>query len=456
MGERVVSEDAEFTVVSDSDSDIECMSIASGSDSDDDLPIPVESAKLVNDRLGELALQDPEPSMSEPTQSRVVSDAAADTDVIVHALGVDADHDSIKESYRFQSFHILAQYPVPTWISEQVNDEWKRIITSHAIVELNTAAPGIHLHIVTDKRKARIRIYNATEDPLLSKSKKFSAQKQAQRAYTRGNVLHYSKRWNDRVSSELPIARVYLGNDFKPHRYKRTSVHEILHALGFKHEHKRKGANKELEIVSKDEPDRPLIPEHKCKDAEQEATTVNKGKLDERQLKPEKNVHGLTRFDPFSIMMYSEGGEGDPLKRTDHADPVWKHKKSGDLNQELSELDKVALNLFYPPREHSGYKPKWNPATNTYYCSRKVMATHNRPDGPVCDGFCGGDPSKTVKEGPNCPACRTLKSPDGATLPLDESRWQGWSGMIYCGKNGCGPDFGQPCQECKKLLYPGQ
>ena len=410
MSGRVVSEDADV-VLGDSDSDDECISLAS--DSDDE--IPVEPANAVNngvdDKLGD-----------QKPKARVVSDLAADSALIKRTLGVDADHDSVKESYGFQSFHELAaldQYPVPIWISEHVNDGWKRVITSHAIVELNTAAPGINLHIVKDKNKARILIFNAKEDSRSSKT----AEQQGRRAYTKEKIL------SSRRSSQLPVARIYLGNDFSNKRHRRTTVHEILHALGFKHEHKQKGADQELAIV-------------------------NPKKLDDRQLIPEDNIHGLTRFDPFSIMMYNEGGRD--LKRTAHADPVWQRKKSRDLNQEMSELDKVGLNLFYPPREHSGYKPKWNPATNMYYCSRKVMAIHNRPDGPISDGFCGGDPSKAVKEGPNCPACRTLKSPDGATLPLDKSRWQGWSGMIYCGKNGCGPDFGQPCQECRKLLYPGQ
>ena len=169
MSGRVVSEDADV-VLGDSDSDDECISLAS--DSDDE--IPVEPANAVNngvdDKLGD-----------QKPKARVVSDLAADSALIKRTLGVDADHDSVKESYGFQSFHELAaldQYPVPIWISEHVNDGWKRVITSHAIVELNTAAPGINLHIVKDKNKARILIFNAKEDSRSSKT----AEQQGRRA----------------------------------------------------------------------------------------------------------------------------------------------------------------------------------------------------------------------------------------------------------------------------------
>ena len=404
-----MDEDADF-ILGDSDSDVECISIAaSDSDSDDELLVKVKSEDLTS--------QDPE-------SSGVAALAAAEGNLIAGTLGEVPDLPSTgcKESYRFQSFHTLtraAPRSVPIWIdSEHLHDKWKDIIRTHAIDVLNAAAPGIHLHLVTDKDKAVIQIYNATDDPKFKKKPASSSQaikKQAGRAYTKGKIQTH------------PVVRIFFGD--RKGGQRRTSIHEIIHALGFKHEHKRKGADKELKIVNPD-------------------------KSDNRQFIPEDSIHGLTRFDPFSIMLYTVGGKD--LKCRSHGDRVWQHVKSGVKNMEISELDKIGLNLLHPPREHSGYKPKWNPATNMFYCSRKVMATHNRPDGPISDGFCGGDPSKAVKEGPNCPACRTLKSPDGATLPLDNSRWQGWSGMIYCGKNGCGPDFRQPCQECRKLLYPGQ
>ena len=121
---------------------------------------------------------------------------------------------------------------------------------------------------IRDRNKARILIFNAKEDSRSSKT----AEQQGRRAYTKEKIL------SSRRSSQLPVARIYLGNDFSNKRHRRTTVHEILHALGFKHEHKQKGADQELAIV-------------------------NPKKLDDRQLIPEDNIHGLTRFDPFSIMI---------------------------------------------------------------------------------------------------------------------------------------------------------
>ena len=79
------------------------------------------------------------------------------------------------------------------------------------------------------------------------------------------------------------------------------------------------------------------------------------------------------------------------------------------------------------------------------------MHGHNLPDIDRCDGVCGPD------DGPNCPACRTLKTDKMDKLNA-AGKFQGYSGMIYWGKailfggignNGFwGPDNGQPWDEC--------
>jgi len=52
------------------------------------------------------------------------------------------------------------------------------------------------------------------------------------------------------------------------------------------------------------------------------------------------------------------------------------------MNDCLSELDKVGLNLMYPPRRRQGiYEPKISSMTNMYYCKRPVMMEHDRPSG---------------------------------------------------------------------------
>ena len=94
------------------------------------------------------------------------------------------------------------------------------------------------------------------------------------------------------------------------------------------------------------------------------------------------------------------------------------------LSKSLSELDKVALNIVYPPvRILREYNPKLG-ETGYYYCNRPVMSSHNylhKSSEEFCDS----------QFGPNCPACRTF-----TTVKMDElnnfNKFQGPSGMVYC------------------------
>ena len=122
----------------------------------------------------------------------------------------------------------------------------------------------------------------------------------------------------------------------------------------------------------------------------------------------------------------------------------------------MSELDKVSLNILYPPDfPYKIYHPKLG-RTGLYYCGRPVMKGHNHPDDDICDGVCGPE------SGPNCPACRTLR-----TEKIDElnaaGKFQGYSGMVYCGKaievrgeghdGVCGPDNGPPWDKWLSYVY---
>ena len=104
-----------------------------------------------------------------------------------------------------------------------------------------------------------------------------------------------------------------------------TVIHETLHALGFEHEHQRRDAELYLDINA---------------DADGEEWR-------DQYLIEDHNI-GVTRFDPFSVMLY-------PLDqclaaKRDSSDSVWDLKSGSETNQRLSELDKVALNILYGPR----------------------------------------------------------------------------------------------------------
>ena len=121
-----------------------------------------------------------------------------------------------------------------------------------------------------------------------------------------------------------------LANDWS--NKKRASIHELLHALGLGHEHQRN-------------------------DSENSLTVVSTGKGTMENFQPRQDFHGITRFDPFSIMLYSEGEYKEAKVKRNGEDPVWAIVLPGEKNDTLSELDKVGLNLLYPRCCTGSYQP---------------------------------------------------------------------------------------------------
>ena len=170
---------------------------------------------------------------------------------------------------------------------------------------------------------------------------------------------------------------------------KGTSVQKLLQALGFEHEQKH----------------------------------LDRCSVVDVQYKPECDILRLMQFDPLSIIT--------------------------STSNEMSDVDKVGLNLIYKPCKGLHYSPHLSATTGMWYCGRKVMG-----DRSSC---CGPNSSA------NCHACRVLRN-DIVQKHKDNGKWQGWSGLFYCGKyfgrvswahdGYCGPDNGPPCTECKKILTP--
>ncbi|XP_071125076.1 uncharacterized protein [Mytilus edulis] len=154
---------------------------------------------------------------------------------------------------------------------------------------------------------------------------------------------------------------------------------------------------------------------------------------------PDKNENQvIKRFDPYSILLL---GSMNLIEKG-----VWTFQVEDQNIEGLSELDKVVLNLLFPPCYTKDYKPKVSDGTGFLYCGRRVMANHNHPARSFTDGHCGPE------NGANCPSCRTIKE---QTLGMMQrcgelGKFQGWSGLIYCNdsKKSCGPSYGKPCQSC--------
>ena len=333
------------------------------------------------------------------------------------------------EYYRIQSMHDLGTEgdikTVSICLSTHLGPEWTDCF-SKSIEEITTAAPGLRFHI-TKRRKgttAFVQLVGGGE---------------AHTAYTTGNIF----------KKPCVISVGSLRNDKE-----QTSTHELLHVLGFFHEMKRKSAH--LDVLFNES----VITSNTFLTNEQKTTIV-------KQYSTGDKYHGITRFDPFSIMCYQES---KILQRRPNTDPVWDIKKLDYKATVMSELDKVALNLMFRPCKSGRYDPKLSDETGLLYCGRTLSCLNYPTLGMIESNVCG------PKTGPNCPACRVIRHPISEKRQRlhDEGKWQGWSGWFYCGQENedvndrtceilktfiiepklCGPDNGPPCNKCGKELDP--
>lgn len=141
----------------------------------------------------------------------------------------------------------------------------------------------------------------------------------------------------------------------------------------------------------------------------------------------------LTRFDPFSILMYRKGSE-------EKGDPIWDLKPAWDQPTKLSELDKLSLIILFPPCIRDSYNPQTSATYGLLSCGREVTENHHQITPPVWLNTCG-------PYGQNCPACRVFKyvrhddsqqkkqiAKVDLILKDDPYLWQGLSGMVFCGQ----------------------
>ncbi|XP_076084319.1 uncharacterized protein LOC143055060 [Mytilus galloprovincialis] len=335
----------------------------------------------------------------------------------------------LKLYYRAQHQHTLSAkdrpLEIPVYIHRnQLYSKWIPHV-EHAIEAINTVTPGINFYETSNKDRSMIRIGVDSEG-------------ESTKAYTtNGSIL------DKRQNKEYKRPFIHLGSKWNESQMKGTSIHELMHALSFHHEMQRFDNDMYVDIGEN--------VDHNFKQKEDKV---------------------LTRFDPFSVMMYPEGNK---MKRKE-GDPIWKLKQTRERCQDLSELNKVALNLKYKPciNKSKDYLPQLSLQTEMLYCGRQVMITHNQVGKSTTDGFCG--PNNWA----NCPACRVIsrikdKQKQSIEIPklkkcLGKGKWQGLSGLFYCGKKDrklntdlkhlksdgiCGPDTGVPCNRCGEELFNG-
>lgn len=306
---------------------------------------------------------------------------------------------------------------VPIWINDKLDNTWKDSLRE-AVEAINEAAPGLSLSASdseSDKKGAIIHV--------LGTDKK--------EAYTEGNILMRS------IAGKSDfITKICLGK-WEDSRKNGISIHELLHALGFHHDHQRS-------------------------DAQSYEYLLNSGK----KLIINQNWLCLIRFDSSSTTLYP--CEKKACERKEHSkDPtlIWLLKADPiqQNNVKLDELDMVGLNLVYRPcrdldtaPDNARYRPTQS-KNGMYYCKRHVKRSRTYPSEEYASD-CGPN------NGPNCPACRTIKCPK-VDMILKGGRWQGMTGMVYCGRpfakpaqihakhdGMCGSDNGPACLDCERIL----
>ncbi len=333
--------------------------------------------------------------------------------------------------YKMQSCIILGKegdpFKVYVHFDAMITEEWKREIFQ-AMKDINTAAPGLNICELKDSemkdesKRPVIRILQGiTEDT------KYDCT-------TIGNVKSCEKQKNHRgfVLVFIGVSCNYDNDDYK----KIHSRCELLHALGFEREHQRFDGKRFMNYPK----------EESVRD------DYKRESIYQKYYWPCKDFYGITPFDVFSVMLYEEDESIDYYRKLSKR-RVWSAKCNDTApNVELSELDKLALNLVYPPCRSSNYSPEQS-ENGMYYCGREVMSHHNRPNPSLAIH------DKCQKGGPNCPACRTLSKPKEKDIEI-ESKWQGWSGFVYCGQpftsegeyKTCGIHYGNPCPDCRKIV----
>eukprot|EP01084_Bolivina_argentea_P234596 394952_1 len=242
-----------------------------------------------------------------------------------------------------------------------------------------------------------------------------------------------------------------------------TLIHEIIHSLGGQHEHQR---NDVSDIIFKS------------------LSKLNETERKQYETKTNKKNHiyqTLTIYDPNSIMSYKTNrkNKAQIVATSTGTDPeyYWKYAvEAYELNEThvLTDLDRVGLNILYPPtlrskgrerdviQQYTGYHPKQSGnSCGFWYCGKSFVFAKN----PY---------KQCVTGGPNCPSCRVLPNRKIDKVLFGDPtrmRWQGASGYIYCGRRieeveirrwpysdiityrWCGPHYGDPCDECRRLLW---
>eukprot|EP01083_Nonionella_stella_P276853 941123_1 len=177
-----------------------------------------------------------------------------------------ASQDCKTAFYSIQSRHILLETPIQicVHIATNIDLTWKTAII-RAIQIINKTCPGICIKMWIDE--------TATKQIIIISSNK-------DEAYTSKNLIQFN------------TATIILGSQWSICSRNGTALHELLHALGVQHEHKRNDGHKFGVTLN----------ERNC--VKRYGSQWEKGEKWKRQYSTSDKVHGITVYDPHSIMSY--------------------------------------------------------------------------------------------------------------------------------------------------------
>ena len=134
-------------------------------------------------------------------------------------------------------------------IVNTLDSSWIQHI-KNAIEAINEAAPGLYLYLQSSGIHTKIKIYGLSIED----------------CYTIGEIWRRDG------------AKIFLGDPCEDK--KGTAVHELMHTLGFGHEHQRRDAKHYVDTSK-------AMHDAEWKD----------------QYDTDESIQGITRFDPFSIIL---------------------------------------------------------------------------------------------------------------------------------------------------------